>query len=139
MKTNLTINGAVTNIISTIISGLNSLNEQYGVKHEAEPLTLSLTNENGDIIGGLSGQKEFKWLNIKLLWVSDEYRGKGNGKKLMIEAETWAKERELTGITVSTFDYQSPEFYLKLGFKEHGRLLDFPHNGHKRIYLAKKL
>jgi hypothetical protein len=39
---------------------------------------------------------------------------------------------------VDTFGFQAPEFYRKLGYREFGRLDDFP-AGHSRSWLTKAL
>jgi N-acetylglutamate synthase-like GNAT family acetyltransferase len=57
---------------------------------------------------------------------------------LLADAEAVARERGCTSIYLDTFSFQAPDFYKRLGFKEFGRLNDFP-PGRTRIWLWKSL
>ncbi|VTP61900.1 Uncharacterised protein [Leclercia adecarboxylata] len=48
-------------------------------------------DEGGKMRGGLIGNRQGEWLNIKYLWVSDEKRGSGLGRQLMDAAEGEAR------------------------------------------------
>jgi ribosomal protein S18 acetylase RimI-like enzyme len=75
---------------------------------------------------------------VKFLWVAETYRGRGWGKSLMEAAEKEARRRGVRNAYVDTFSFQAPEFYRKLGYREFGRLDDFP-TGHRRSWLTKAL
>jgi hypothetical protein len=47
-------------------------------------------------------------------------------------------KRGVRSICLDTFSFQAPAFYKKLGFKQFGKLKDFP-KGHERIWLKKVL
>lgn len=103
-----------------------------------QPLVVLLKASDGKIIGGLEGSTYWDWLNIRLLWVSNDMRGYGCGRKLVEAAEKCAVNRGCHGAVVDTFSFQAREFYEALGYEMFGSLDDFP-TGHKRIYLKKSL
>jgi hypothetical protein len=55
----------------------------------------------------------------------------------MRAVEGEARERGLRGAYLDTFSFQAPKFYAKLGYREFGRISDFP-LGFDRIWLMKR-
>src|SRR5436190_19206714 len=56
-------------------------------------LVLCLTDATGQTIGGLVGESFWNALHVEVLWVADEYRGRGHGTRLMQKAEIEARSR----------------------------------------------
>jgi GNAT superfamily N-acetyltransferase len=52
-------------------------------------------------------------------------------------AEAEARRRGLIGMWLTTWTFQAPEFYRKLGFEECGRISGFP-PGHDHITYVKR-
>lgn len=103
------------------------------------PYEYIIRNENREIIAGiLSILGYWNGLEIKILWVKEEYRKSGIGTKLLIETENNAKAKGAIISFLDTFDFQAKDFYLKNGYTIFGILDDFP-TGHKRYYLQKRL
>ena len=103
------------------------------------PYEYIVRNENLEIIAGiLSTLGYWNGLEIKILWVKEEYRKSGIGTKLLIETENNAKAKGAVISFLDTFDFQAKDFYLKNGYTIFGILDDFP-AGHKRYYLQKRL
>ena len=90
------------------------------------------------IVGGLVGQIYLGWLFIELLWVEDDHRAQGFGSKIMRAAEKEARRLGIRNAYVDTFSFQAPTFYHKLGYREFGRLKNFP-RGHHRSWMTKAL
>lgn len=103
-----------------------------------EPLYLLLRNEQGQVVGGLTGQTEWGWLYVKLLWLSDELRHKGWGSRLLMAAEEEAKKRGCNYAHLDSFGFQAPGFYQQHGYEVFGELEHYP-PGYKRYYLKKTL
>jgi predicted N-acetyltransferase YhbS len=80
----------------------------------------------------------FDWLLINWLWVAEPYRKIGIGSRLLLGAEAAARERHCRGVYLDTFTFQAPQFYARHGYREFGRLSDYP-PGHARIWLSKAL
>ena len=119
------------------LSGLLAFNNRAIGKGQYKSLAISL-RRGKDIVGGLSGWTWAGWCYIELLWIDEKYRGKGHGRALMRKAESEARSRGIRKMYLDTFSFQAPGFYRKLGFKEFGRLKDFP-AGHSRHWLTKSL
>ena len=120
-----------------VLKGLRAFNVNAVGNFNHKPLTITLS-EKGSIVGGVVGETFLDWMFVRLLWVSDKYRGKDWGKKLMQAAEMEARQRGVKNAYVDTFSFQAPGFYHKLGYREFGRLDDFP-AGHYRSWLTKAL
>jgi GNAT superfamily N-acetyltransferase len=101
--------------------------------------SLALTvRDKGKIVGGLVGEIYWGWMFVSLLWVSEKYRGKDWGSSLVKAAEKEARRRGAHHAYLDSFSFQAPGFYKKLGYREFGRLKQFP-RGHDRIWLTKAL
>lgn len=124
-----------------IIEGINTYNlgKVAALADVWTPLDFVIKDENGNEIAGiLAGMGYWKGLEIKILWVDETYRNEGLGSKLLNHTETMAKAKGAIISMLDTFDFQAEAFYLKNGYEVVGEIKNFP-NGHKRIYLSKKL
>jgi GNAT superfamily N-acetyltransferase len=101
-------------------------------------LVLCLTDASGETIGGLVGESFWNALYIEVLWVADEHRGRGYGRRLMQGAELEARSRGVEIIHLSTYSFQAPTFYERLGYTKFGELSDTP-KGAKRMWYVKRL
>ncbi len=124
-----------------IIEGINTYNlgKVAALADVWTPLDFVIKDENGNEIAGiLAGMGYWNGLEIKILWVDETYRNEGLGSKLLKHTETMAKAKGATISMLDTFDFQAEAFYIKNGYEVVGEIKNFP-NGHKRIYLSKKL
>ncbi|MGY1582417.1 GNAT family N-acetyltransferase [Streptomyces sp. MN13] len=90
----------------------------------------------GEPVGGLTGWTWGGLCAVHLLWVREDVRGDGWGSRLMRAAEEEGVRRGCTDMVVSTYTFQAPEFYLKLGFRETGRTPGVP-GGHADVSFHK--
>lgn len=102
------------------------------------PANFFLRNARGEWVGGLLGMIWGGWLHVKILWIAAPYRGKGHGSRLLAAAEALAIERGAVAATLDTHTFQAPDFYPKFGYREFGRLQDYP-AGHAKIFFVKTL
>jgi ribosomal protein S18 acetylase RimI-like enzyme len=101
--------------------------------------TLALTvRDKGKIVGGLVAETYWGWMYVNVLWVAERHRGKGFGQSLLRMAEAEASKRGVRNVFLDSFTFQAPDFYLKLGYREFGRLKEFP-AGHDRVWMTKAL
>lgn len=103
-----------------------------------KPIEIIARNELDEIIGGLYGRSIWGTLEIKTFVVKPENRNEGIGRKLLLEAEKEAKNRNCKYISLDTFSFQAPKFYEKLGFEKIGTETDFP-KGFEKYYYRKVL
>jgi ribosomal protein S18 acetylase RimI-like enzyme len=103
-----------------------------------EPLSVRVTDEAGDLIGGLTAWTWGSLCSVDLLWVCADQRHAGWGGRLMRAAEEEAVRRGCTDMVVSTYSFQAPGFYPRLGFRERARIEGVP-GGHEDVCFHKRL
>ncbi|MFF5312378.1 GNAT family N-acetyltransferase [Streptomyces massasporeus] len=103
-----------------------------------EPLSVRVTDEAGDLVGGLTAWTWGTLCSVDMLWVREDRRHSGWGGRLMRAAEAEAARRGCTDMIVSTYSFQAPAFYPRLGFTERARIRGVP-GGHEDIYFHKRL
>ncbi|MDQ1020340.1 GNAT family N-acetyltransferase [Streptomyces afghaniensis] len=103
-----------------------------------EPLSVRVTDEAGDLIGGLTAWTWGSLPCVDMLWVRADQRHAGWGGRLMRAAEEEAVRRGCTDMTVSTYSFQAPGFYPRLGFRERARIEGVP-GGHEDVCFHKRL
>lgn len=74
-------------------------------------------DKDGNIAGAITGRAYYDEVHIVDLIVSSKCRRGGIGKKLVGTVEDNYKGRGYKTITLTTFGFQAPEFYKKLGYK----------------------
>lgn len=121
-----------------IRQGLGRYNTAHTGDDQRQPLAIVVRDDQGQVQGGLLGMIYWNWLVINILWLHEDLRGQGLGRQLMQMAERVAIEHGCYAVHLDTFDFQAPDFYLKLGYTVWGRLDDLP-AGHSRFYLKKIL
>ncbi len=94
--------------------------------------------QQGLVLGGACGDTHYGWLYLSLLWIDDSLRGKGWGARLVERFEQEGIARGCHGAWVETYSFQAPDFYQRIGYREFGRLDDFP-PGASRLFYWKPL
>ena len=102
------------------------------------PVAVFARDHRGRIVGGARGTTNWNWLHIGLVWVADEQRGQGLGRRIMAAIEDAGRARGCTRAHLDTFSYQARPFYEKLGYELFATLDDYP-PGHQRFFLRKTL
>lgn len=101
------------------------------------PLWLFARDARGRVQGGLDGRSGWGWCYIDRLAIAPDVRGRGLGSRLLAEAEVIARRRGCIGVRLTTTTFQAAPFYEKFGYREFGRLADYP-PGYEMIFLAKR-
>jgi len=107
-------------------------------KNDGKLFSKIIKDENDSIIAGISG---WTWANaceITTLWVSQQDRKQGLGKKLLEAAEKEATANNCRIISLRSYDFQAPLFYEKYGYEIAYIMDDFP-PGRKYYHLFKRL
>ena len=113
--------------------------ERVGHADRRTPLAVTLTAPGAtEVVGGLWGWTIRGYLYVDLLFVPETLRGGSVGRSLMHQAEQEAVRRGCHAAWLSTYSFQAPGFYQKLGYQVFGELPDYP-LGHSSIFLTKRL
>ena len=97
-----------------------------------------MRDENGKLVGGVWGYLNWNWLSVNFVWLSEDLRGGGHGKQLLLALESIARERGCQFAHLDTFSYQARPFYEKLGYEVFATLEDYP-PGQQRFFMKKTL
>ncbi|QKW07249.1 GNAT family N-acetyltransferase [Streptomyces sp. NA04227] len=122
-----------------LTDGLEAFNAAAtGYPDEDKALTVRVTDDQGELVGGLSAWIWGPLCGIDLLWVREDSRSDGWGSRLLRAAEQEARRRGCDRVIVSSFSFQAPAFYTRHGYVETGRSLGIP-GGHADVHLFKSL
>ena len=111
--------------------------EKTGVD-DGQWLAIFLRDDQQTIQAGLSGWTWCGSCYISTVWVHKDLRGQGVGTKLLQAAEQEARRRGSQRIVLSSFSFQAPGFYQKLGYEVFAVLDEHPRS-HQHYYLHKWL
>ena len=112
--------------------------EQTGVD-DGKWLSIFVRDDKGEIVAGLHGWTWCGACKVLTLWVREDLRHQGYGKRLMGAAEQEARARGCEQILLDTFSFQAPLFYQKLGYEVIGVVDGFPRQPHSESHMRKAL
>ena len=96
--------------------------------------------ENGEVIGFVSGLTEHKWFYLSDLWVKETHRRTGLGSKLLVMMEEKARSVGMAHVYTWTTGRINPIFYEKHGYQRFTVFEDFCEvEGYHRIGYRKDL
>jgi GNAT superfamily N-acetyltransferase len=124
--------------MKALSAGLHAHTAAAGIVLERKPIAVFAKDESDKTVGGASGYTWGGWLFVNGLWVDEGARKHGLGRKLMTAIESAAAARGCHHVHLDTFDFQAPDFYRSLGYREFAVLDDYP-IGHRRFFLAKQI
>lgn len=105
---------------------------------DTQPVWMNAKDAQGRLMGGLRGFVFLEWLRIDVLFVEEEARGTGLGRRLLAEAEARGKALGAGNAALETFEWQARGFYLKQGYEEFARIDNYA-RGNYLAYMKKKL
>ena len=76
-----------------------------------------VAKEENKVVGIITGNSYYKEVHISDLIILEEYRNKHIGSKLMETVENYYKDKGFENINLTTYGFQTPEFYKKCGFE----------------------
>ena len=119
-----------------IIAKIREYNDQF-VPNDYAPLSVYCRDEDGRVVGGLTGKTYWDHLDIEFLWVEEEFREQGLGTEIMRLAEEAAKRRGCKYALLDTYEFQALGFYQKQDYQQFGQLDGYCK--YQRYFLKKKL
>jgi GNAT superfamily N-acetyltransferase len=103
--------------LEAVEAGLSAFDEGY-ITYKMEGDIQIGIEEDGKIVAGLDAcVTAFKILYVSTVFVEEDCRRKGYGKRLMEEMEQRAKAMGVNTVRLDTFSWQGKEFYEALGYK----------------------
>ena len=100
-----------------IHEGFSRYGEQSGVTLNYDAFCFAAEDGGGKILGALTGRAYYNEVHIGDLIVAEGCRGRGVGSRLVRAVEEAYAGKGYDLITLTTFGFQAPEFYKKLGFR----------------------
>jgi GNAT superfamily N-acetyltransferase len=112
--------------LDAIDSGLQEFNASDGRLDSVRPLVCLAKSADGQLLGGVKARSWGQCCEVQVLWVREQFRGNGIGRRLMNDIEAEAKRRGCKLIYLETFSFQAPQFYRRLGFEVACEFRGFP-------------
>ena len=94
---------------------------------------------DGELVAGASGWTWGTAAGIAMTWVHEDHRGTGVGRDLLTAFEDEARRRGADHVFVTSFTFQAPQFYERLGYVETFRWDAVPTPGRDDVHLRKAL
>jgi GNAT superfamily N-acetyltransferase len=105
---------------------------------DGQTLSLIVRDADGTVVGGIHATTWAGWLDIRLLWIDEAWRGCGLGGQLLGRVEDEAIRRGCCWAAVETHRFQAPMFYQRHGYSVYATLEGYP-PGHAKLFLKKCL
>ena len=94
----------------------SSYAEQNHVDLNYQEFIFVTESDDGEILGVLTGRAYYNEVHINDLIIHEAHRKCGLGSKLVSAVEEAFQNAGYDKITLTTFGFQAPEFYQKLGY-----------------------
>lgn len=125
-------------IADTLYKNLKKFNESVIGPFETKPFCIYATNDNKEIIGGITGDVFGDLCRVFTVWVHENYRRLKLGSDLFHRLDELAKNNHCKIIQLDTAEFQAKGFYEKAGYSVVATL---PNNfmGYTSYILRKEL
>lgn len=90
---------------------------ESGVELNYDEFCFVAEDDEGQLLGAITGRAYYNEVHIGDLIIGKQHRKSGIGRKLVEEVENTYKGKGYEKITLTTFGFQAPEFYKKLGYE----------------------
>ncbi|MCX7328909.1 MAG: GNAT family N-acetyltransferase [Hyphomicrobiales bacterium] len=121
-----------------ILKGLVAYNRSQIGRRKWKNIAITIRNDAGDIVGGVTGEAWADWLFIQLLWLDEAHRGQDLASRAMDAVEDEARAFGAKHAYLDTFSFQARPFYEKRGYRVFGTLENYP-DAHSRYWMTKSL
>jgi GNAT superfamily N-acetyltransferase len=121
-----------------ILKGLVAYNRSQIGRRKWKNIAITIRNDAGDIVGGVTGEAWADWLFVQLLWLDEAHRGQDLASRAMDAIEDEARAFGAKCAYLDTFSFQARPFYEKRGYRVFGTLENYP-DAHSRYWMTKSL
>ncbi|MEO9901721.1 GNAT family N-acetyltransferase [Nisaea sp.] len=138
MTTGLTIKAeeGVTEALEELDERLVAFNKDRS-DWNSQYFTVEIRDAEGALKGGAGGRVNLGVAEIRVLWLDEDLRGTGWGKRIVDAIADEGRRLGASKMLLDTYDFQARPFYESLGFIVFGTL-DYP-TGNSRYYLSRDL
>ena len=119
------------NFAEAVKQKIVEFNQTHWRSLKRQNLGLKLQNDAGELLAGLSAKTFGNWLLIDYLWVDESLRQQKIGSRLLLEAESKAKQRGCQFALLDTLDFQAKPFYERHGYRVQWVQQAYPETGSK--------
>ena len=106
--------------------------------HDGRALGFFVRDESGNIVAAATGHTWGGTCELRQVWVAEDRRRGGLGRRLLAAAEAEAIRRGCTQLVLITHSFQAPNFYRKFGYAIVSEVPEYP-RGHPQLILRKRL
>ncbi len=99
-----------------IKKGLLAFNHPFLGEWNDQTFTIYAEDKNKEIIGGICGSYANAHMKIEWVWIDEQYRSQGLGRKIFHHLDEFALAKNCKYIDLETLEFQAKDFYQKLGF-----------------------
>lgn len=103
-------------IIEMLDNEFNKYAEMNGVKCDYRSFNF-VAKENDKVIGIINGHSYYDEIHISDFIILEEYRKQHIGTMLIKKVEDFYKDEDFDNLNLTTFEFQAPKFYEKMGYK----------------------
>ncbi|MFN9140253.1 MAG: GNAT family N-acetyltransferase [Betaproteobacteria bacterium] len=123
---------------AVIDAGLAAYNDAAAPLHEVRPVSCVARAADGTVLGGANGRRWGACCELQQLWLRDDRRGRGLGRRVVLAFEAHAAALGCEQVILETFSFQAPAFYARLGYVVEFERTAYPH-GLRKLFLKKRL
>ncbi len=136
MGLTLSVEEGVTEALEEIDERLVAFNKDRS-DWKSRHFTVEIRDSDGALKGGAGGRVNLGVAEIRALWLDEDLRGTGWGRKIVDAVAEEGRRLGASKLLLDTYDFQARPFYESLGFIVFG-VLDYP-TGNSRFYLSRDL
>src|SRR5262252_9566799 len=100
---------------------INEHNVMRTGRRDFQPLGVFVGGDDGSIIAGLYVSPRWT-LEVKFVWVREDLRGRGHGRRMLEAAGAEARKRGCEHVWLDSYTFQAPTFYRQFGYQAFGSL-----------------
>lgn len=108
------------------LAHLNHPERQAKKEAAKHPQGIYAISARGKVVGGLTFYVHNDWVFLLCGYVREAWRGSGLYRRMLEDIEGRARTLGLSGIFVSTYDFEAPALYERLGFKRGAEMPNCP-------------
>ncbi|MBI5258152.1 MAG: GNAT family N-acetyltransferase [Burkholderiales bacterium] len=123
---------------AVVDQGLDTSNDLAAPLHEVRRLACLAWDASGQLVGGALGRRWGRACELQVLWVRQQDRRAGLGRRLVGAFEQLARDRGCRSVYLETFNFQAPGLYQALGYATQYLRDDFP-DGIVKHHMLKRL